>query len=226
MTSVVDKTATWGTMPGWGIFADLLPPELVASRQLRKLQKRLLALIVAVLVLCAGGYVYAMLQHSSASSALSKAKATSQAIQAQQGNYAAVTQIRTANTGIQAQIAQAMAGDVDFAKFVRQIRAALPPTMSITSTTITLNAAGAAPANGSNATLSGATNIGTVSIAGGGQAIPDLAVFVTSLSAVPGVVDVVPSSNVLLGNGTTSYTLTFGITDQLLSHRYDGKAGN
>ena len=33
----------WSTMPGWGIVADLTPPELIASRRLRLLRKLLIA---------------------------------------------------------------------------------------------------------------------------------------------------------------------------------------
>jgi hypothetical protein len=212
-------------MPGWGIFADLLPPELVASRQLRKLQKRLLAGLIAVLVLCACGYAYAIVQHSSAANSLKKTQATSAAISAEQVRYADVTRIRSANSVIQAQIATAMAGDVDFAKFLASIRAALPATMSIASETVTLNPLGSPKGNSASASLSGADQLGTVTIAGSGQTLADLPVFVKNLQTVTGVVDIIPGSNALSGQGTsTAFTVTFGVTSAVLSHRFDGKA--
>ena len=53
-------------MPGWGIVADLTPPELIAARGLRVLRKRIVAALVVIVLLCAGGYVWAAAKDNAA----------------------------------------------------------------------------------------------------------------------------------------------------------------
>ena len=54
----------WSTMPGWGIAADLTPPELINSRALKTMRKWLGAGLVVLLLACVGGYVAAARQRS------------------------------------------------------------------------------------------------------------------------------------------------------------------
>ena len=70
MTITEERPALWSAMPGWGIAADLIPPELINARQLKVLRKLMAAGIVALLVVCAGGYYLAAAENSSASADL------------------------------------------------------------------------------------------------------------------------------------------------------------
>ena len=51
MTTMATPQQIWNTMPGWGIVADLTPPELIATRRLRLLRKLLAAGLSVLLVL-------------------------------------------------------------------------------------------------------------------------------------------------------------------------------
>jgi hypothetical protein len=223
MTSVIQRSAQpWSTMPGWGIFADLMPPELQAARKLKGLRRALLAGLVILVLACVGGYVYAMNKHSSAQSALDQAQANTATVRAEQNKYADVTQLRTAATGIQSQVAAAMADDVDFGAFIAQVRAALPGSLAITSLTITI-----APNSGSTApslSSSAAPQIGTVTLGGTGKSLADLSGYVVKLAALPAVIDVIPTTNSASG-AKTAFNVSFGITSALYSHLFTVKAG-
>jgi Tfp pilus assembly protein PilN len=225
MTTAIDRDSTqWSAMPGWGIFADLMPPELMLSRQLQRLRKALIAFLVIVVLACAAIYVYALGKHSSASTALDNAEAETAVLAGQQGSYSDVTQLRSTVSQIQAQVAAAMADDVDVAKLITAIRDALPATMSITSINITVSPTGGAVA-AAGAAPAGGTQIGTVAITGSGQSITDLSSYVLKLAALPGVVNVVPNTNAATGRSTT-FNLTLGVTSALYTHQYAVKAGN
>jgi hypothetical protein len=214
MTSVVEKSAPWSTMPGWGIFADLMPPELVASRNLRGLQKKLVVVVGAVVLACIAGYFYALAQHSSAADGLKNAQQDTATITRSQGKYAAVTEIQNATANVRSQLTGLTATNVDFAALMGQVRAALPGTMSITSTSLVLSNGASSATTGSS--LSGANDprVGTVTIAGSGQTLDDLASYVTALSKIPGVIDVLPNSN-KADNAQTAFSVSFGFTKAL-----------
>ena len=55
MTATPPPAQLWSTMPGWGIAADLTPPELINSRALKTLRKWLGAGLVVLLLACIAG---------------------------------------------------------------------------------------------------------------------------------------------------------------------------
>jgi hypothetical protein len=209
-------------MPGWGIAADLTPPELVNSRQLKLLRRWLAVGLVALLVACAGGYVLAVRQHSSASDALDQVQQHTLELQANVRKYAAVTQIQGKVSEVEAQIATLMSGDVDVVTLLTQIRSSLPKTMTIATESVTINLTGVAASAGSTSSLdtSGLPRIGNVSLSGKGATLDDLASFVDRLKLVPGVVDVLPITNTRINAGA-QYSLSLGLTNALISHRFD-----
>jgi hypothetical protein len=216
-----DSSSQWGSMPGWNIVADLTPPELTNVRWIAVLRRRILAGLVAVVLLCAAGYVYAYKQHSSASDGAAAASAQTIDLQRAQSKYSGITQIEGAVTAIRAQIAQVMVDDVDVAHLTAAIRGALPSSMTIQNLTVTLTStatAGATTSQGLDA--SGRPEVGTLTISGGGRTLDDLPTFVDRLASLPGVVNVLPSSN-QISKGVVSFSLTASFTDQLYSHAYD-----
>ena len=65
-----------------------------------------------------------------------------------------------------------------------------------------------------------------MALSGTGQSLDDLADYIGRLRTVTAVVDVIPVSNTLSDAGTgTQYSITMGLTDALLSHRFDVGAG-
>ena len=59
MTTHAQPNQPWSSMPGWGIVADLTPPELIASRHLKVLRKWIVLGLVVLVVACVAGYVLA-----------------------------------------------------------------------------------------------------------------------------------------------------------------------
>jgi hypothetical protein len=223
MTAVLlkpDSPKHWGTMPGWNVVADLTPPELIASRSLAVLRRRIFAALVIVVLLCVAGYVYSASSYGSASDAADAASTDTIALQHATVKYAPVTQIETAVDSIRGEVATLMQDDVDVPAVVSSIRAALPSTMSIQSLSLTLTPAvsGAGAATGLDA--SGRPVIGSVSITGSGRTLDDLPSFVDRLSAIKGVVNVLPTSNQVT-NSLAQFSVTISLTDELYSHRYD-----
>ncbi len=205
----------WSTMPGWGIAADLTPPELTNSRELKRLRRWLAAGLIVLLVACIGGYVLAALKHSKASSALNNVQSQTFELQAGVNKYADVTRIQGDVAQIQAQIATQMGGDVDLVKLMTRFRTALPTSMAISSEAITITAA-----TGSTTSPTGLPIIAAVVIGGSGHALDNLATYVDNLTKIPGVVDVNPSTNVRTGS-IVHYSVSLNLTTAAFSHRFD-----
>lgn len=241
MTALLDRPtgeASWADMPGWGVVADLTPPELIAARKLHRLRRLLGFGMIAILIACGGGYFYAHEQSSSAQDDLANANAATTALQAQAAKYNSVTQVQAAAQAVQQQIAGVMTADVDQAALVDRVHAALPGTMSISSLSISITpqssggaSPAAPPAGGSTTggTTSGSaagtsTVIGTLTISGVGRTLDDLPAFVDRLAAVPGITNVLPGTN-STDRKIAQFSLTASLTDSLYSHRYAVKAG-
>jgi hypothetical protein len=164
----------------------------------------------------------AFLQHSSASSALSDEQFRTDQLRIASGKYAGVTQIQSNVKQIEGQVGKVMVGDVDLPALLLGIRTALPGTMTIGQQSLTLTGASAPVGSGAGSTqldTSGHVRIGTVSLSGSGRTLNDLSGFIDELKKVPGVVDPIPTSN-QIDQGEVTYSLSLGITDQVLSHRF------
>jgi hypothetical protein len=228
-TALSRPTELWNAMPGWGIVADLTPPELTNSRQLKVLRKLLATALVALLVLCLAGYVLASRKQSAAASALASVQARTTLLTSDAGTYAGITRIQGTMKEVQTKIATLMGGDVDLATLIARIRSSLPTTMTIKQESITLSLAAVASAGAANSAsggldTSGRAHIGTISLSGTGRTLDDLSAFVDTLTVIPGVVDVMPVSNVTDKTGMT-YGVSLNLTDALLSHHFDVASG-
>lgn len=219
----------WSTMPGWGITANLLPPEIVAARRLRSVRKMIVLAMVLVVILGAAGYAYAVFQQRGAESALAAEQATTTELVAKQHKYAEVVQISGDILQIKSELATAMTGDVDTAKLISAVIKQLPRGGTVSQVELALQtstAAQGAPAaetGGAALDTSGQLHIGTMSLTGTARSMPDVAAFVTRLGAVPGVVGVFPSSQGT-ATGAVQFTVLLTVTDRVLSHRYDAAA--
>ncbi len=147
-------------------------------------------------------------------------------LQATSRKYTGITKIQGTVTDVQAEIAKLMSADVDLVQLMGQIRASLPASMTIKQESVTISLAGAASAgtagstSGAGLDTSGRAHIGNVTISGVGKTLDDLSIYASKLAAIPGIVDVVPTSNVADETGV-QYSLQFVLTDKLLSHRFD-----
>lgn len=230
-TTITDRPALWASLPGWGIAADLTPPELINKRQLKVLA-RLMALGLVLLVLaCAGGYYLAAHDRSAASADLQAAQGRTVELERVGRSYASVVAIQGSVSQVQAQVAQVMGGDVDLVALLVQLESSLPKTMVITQEAITISTAGVAAAGATAATgggldTSGLPRIGTLTISGTGRTLNDLSDYVDGLQTIAGLVDVLPVSNTAASTTSgTQFSITVGLTNNLLSHRFDVGGG-
>ncbi|WP_375496746.1 hypothetical protein [uncultured Jatrophihabitans sp.] len=215
----------WASMPGWGIVADLTPPELVAARSLRVLRKQLAAALALVVLLCAAGYVWAARQTSAAEDQLAASQVTTARLNAENAKYSDVVNLQSATSAITNQLSTLMSTDVDVAGFIERMRAAAPAGTTFTSVALTFNAAAGATSAG---TVGGtAPAIGTLSLSGVSRRMVDVASYVTALQGLAGVVNVIPSTNsATKSGGRATWSITAQLTDKLYTHRFKAAATN
>ena len=223
-TSPAEMQQSWSARPGWGIAANLMPPELVSSYRLRRIRERILLAVCLVALFAAGGFAYGFWRGHQADRDLSSARGHTTALQRQADQYGSVTRIQGSVTQVHAKLATLLAGDVDLSTLVGRLRAAAPSGVAISALTVTIDDPASSGSSTNNIPApsldtSGAAHIGSVTIDGTGRGIDDLPKFVDAVAAIPGVVDVLPTSNATQAVGT-KFTLTLTLTDRLLTHRF------
>ena len=216
----------WSTMPGWGIVANLIPPEVLQARRVRAVRK-LVAYALCVLVLLAGlGYGFAWYRSQQAADALAAEQSRTSQLLAQQKRYADVTLLQGSVAGIRTELSRLLASDVDVSAVMAAVLLQLPPGATVNQLAVTLSAPGGQQATANLASgsgvldTSGRPHIGLISITGQTPRMSDVSTFVDRLSALPGILDPYPTSNTTSDKGTL-FTVQFSITDRLYSHRYD-----
>lgn len=224
--SAEELKPSWNARPGWGTAANLMPPELISSYRLRRLRERIMLAVCLVALFAAAGFAYGFWRSHEADQELSSAQAQTSVLQHQADQYGSVTRIQGSVDQVRARLAGLLTGDVDVSTLIGQLRGAAPSGVAISALTVTIDDAAGTATGGAPATsldMSGATHIGTVEIDGTGRSIDDLPKFVDAVAGLAGVVDVLPTSNATQAVGT-KFTLTFTLTDHLLTHRFDNSA--
>ena len=214
----------WASMPGWGIVADLTPPELSAARNLHVLRKRLGIALVAVLLLCVVGYVWASRQASAADDQLAASQATTARLNAQNNKYSKVVELQSTTDSVTNQISALMATDVDVATVVERVEGAAPKGTTFTSFALTLSGGGSA---GTTGVVGTEPLIGTLTLAGSSNQMVDVATYVTALGRLSGVVNVIPATNsATKAGGRATWSITAQLTDAVYTHRYQAAAAS
>lgn len=227
--------ANGAAMPGWHIFADLTPPELMVERRVRRVRVVMIAVVVLAAIGTFLGYNYAQGEAAQAQSAVDAEEAISASLRSQQQQYSGVTQLEGAVDAARQDLAALLASDVDVNALLGAIWAALPSGMTIDQITVTVpdqfsgqssGAAGTSKGDGAaSLDASDATHIGTVALAGTGTSIDDVPAFIDNLSGIKGVYSPFPTSNQQADAGT-SYSLQFTLTGVLLTGRYAVEGDN
>ncbi|WP_127782040.1 hypothetical protein [Rhodococcus sp. X156] len=223
----------WTALPGWGIVADLMPPEVLAQRRVHVIRRRVSVAMAGVLGVCVLGLVFGMFQKHQASENLADVQAQTSQLLVKQNNYADVVRIQADVAQVEQQLPVLLADDVSHAALLEQLRAKLPDSMAINQLEITVDTGKSAATGGAQASdtasldASGQKHIGTVTIGGTGRTLADLATYVDALRTVPGVVEPYPLSNKAAAPGT-QFSLQLTLTDVLLTKKYDPstKGGN
>lgn len=222
MTAVLIDPEPTTYLPGWGIYADLTPPELLAARRLKALRRSMAIGIAALVTVVLLVFALTMLRHRQATDDLAREQTITAGYTAQQSRYAVVTQIQDSTTSIRQQLAGLMLADVDTSGLLSSIRTTLPRGMVLNAVQESANAGGVGAARTGGATTldtSGATQIGHVTLSGTSSRLEDIATYVDALGSRPGLVDVVPVTNQASGS-TYTFTITASVTDAVLTHRY------
>jgi Tfp pilus assembly protein PilO len=225
MTMTVESPTSsqlWNTMPGWGITANLLPPEIVAARRVRGIRKVVVFVIAGVFALGIAGYVYGMMQKNDADATLTASENRTVALHQQQLKYNEVVTLNGQVDQIKSQLSGLLLDDVDFNEMVGVLAARAPQGGEITQLTFTIQSASPQTTSQNTAQLnpSGHQLVGLTTISGTAKSMADVADYVVKVSTVPGVVAVYPSSQQNDGK-TVKYTISLALSDVVYSHRYD-----
>jgi type IV pilus assembly protein PilN len=224
MTTITEPRELWSTMPGWGIVANLLPPEVLQARRVRAVRKGIVILLCALLVLAGAGYAYAYLQSRSAAQSLAAEQARTSQLLVEQNKYSGVTQIQGDVAHVQKQLTTLMKSDVDVPNLLGRVLSKLPAGASVSQMILNISVPSTTAPPTANGTTSldtsGQTHIGTMAITGTARTLIDVSTFVDAIGVLPGVVDPFPTANAESNKGAT-FTLQLTLTDQLLSHRFD-----
>jgi hypothetical protein len=216
----------WSTMPGWGIVANLIPPEVLQARRVRAIRKLVAYGLCVVVLLAAVGYGFAWYRSQQAADALAAEQSRTSQLLIQQKRYADVTLLQGSVAGVRTELSQLLASDVDVSALMASIIDRLPPGATISQLAVTLSTPtsqkGAASLTTGSGALdtSGYAHIGLIAVTGQAARVSDVSALVDRLSALPGFLDPYPTSNTTNDKGTL-FTVQFSINDRLLSHRYD-----
>lgn len=220
----------WSTMPGWGIVANLIPPEVLQARRVKAVRK-LVAYLLCVLVLIAAlGYGYAYYRSQQAAETLAAEQSRTSQLLVQQKRYADVTLLQTSVAGVRTELSQLLASDVDVSALVTSVLRQLPSGATVSQLAVTMQPpegqqAKVNPASGTGSLdTSGRAHIGLMTVTGQALRVSDVSTLVDRLRALPGFIDPYPTSNTTNDKGTL-FTVQFTIDDRLFSHRYDVKTG-
>lgn len=212
----------WSTMPGWGIVANLIPPELLQARRVRALQKLVGFLLVLLLVLAGAGYGYAMYRSHQASQQLSVEQNRTSQLLAGQSKYRGVTEIQGNVSQVKGELAKLMGMDLDASGLVAGLIKQLPSGASVSQLALTIAEPTPTTPNNIGASVldtTGQPHIGTITISGQAQKVADVAVYVDRLSALPGLVSPYPATSAVNDTGV-QFTIQLSINDSLLSNRF------
>ena len=173
-------------MPGWGIVANLTPPELIAARRLRVIRKLLAVAALVLVLLCLLAYGYAFLQSQKASRALAAENGRTATCRPSRTGYSDITEIQAPSPRSRAAFppARRRVG----APMVADLRGCLPPGMTIGHLSLLFNGPGCCrsrrrSARGTALDASGHPHIGTITLTGTAVHATDVAGYVDKLSA-------------------------------------------
>ena len=215
-------------MPGWGIVANLIPPELLQARRVRALQKLVGILLVLLLLVAGAGGGYAMLRSHHASQQLSVEQNRTSQLLADQNRYRGITEIQGNVAQVRSQLAQLMAMDVDTSALLVALVMQLPSGGTVSQLALTIAAPTPTAPNNIGASVldtSSQLHIGTITISGQVQKVADVATYVNRLSAIPGLVNPYPATSTANDTGV-QFTVQLSINDSLLSKRYALSSGS
>ena len=208
------------------IRANLLPDEVIASRRLAVLKRRIALGLVALLGLLVLGYAFSWWQTSGARGDLSSAQRQTAQLQAKQQAFTPLLTTQQQVQTVQTALRQLMVGDVQWTQLLHALdSAAVPLRVTIGSVQATMTA-GAANANSPGQVGTGILNqtgdrsVGSLALTGTAPDQTAVAGFVDNLGKLPGLAAPFPANVSTQGAGALQYSINVLITTKALGGRY------
>lgn len=211
----------WAPVPR----VNLMPPEVLERRRFRKVQGRLIVVIVLVLLVIAGATTWSQLQVEKARDDLAATENNTSELKREQSQYAQVPLVMASVDQAKSARAEAMSNDVLWYRFLNDVALSMPSSVALSTMTVTMND----PSSSTTTSPLTVQGIGTASITGTAGDYPAVASWMDSVTEVTGVdsVTLQTATREATTDGeasTVSYTAQLVVTDAALSHRYDQKA--
>jgi len=187
---------------------NLLPASVYAAQDARRLRRRLVGGLVALVVLLAAGHTWLLGLEREAQGELRLAQDETSRLQAERERFAEAAEVRDALARAVQARTLGMGFEVRWVDLIRQIEAVAPPGAVITS----FSAGGSNPADRTVAVAPdplGTDGVAAIAFEVASDTLPDTAAWLEALEAIPGLMDARFSSARLADlDGASSYTVT------------------
>ena len=207
--------------------ANLLPDEVISTRQVEVVRKRVIAGLIAFVVLLIGWYGVSWWQTKSANGKLDDAQRHGVALQSQQNQYGPLVNAQREIDAVKTQLQSLMTGDLSWKTMLTTLRAKAPAGVKIASvdgsvdTALTVGASSTAGSAVLNQT--GSPAVGELTVSGDAPDKRTVAAYADQLATVPGLTAPLVSSVQAEDHGVT-FTITAVITSDALGGRYAASA--
>jgi len=207
------------------ISADLLPAEIVAARRARRTRSWVLVILILVVALLAGWYLFAAQQKKDADRQLAALSTAVTALQRKQNkDFSNLVSVQSQTATLDKQLKTVMAEDLPWATLLSTLLAAAADSgVELTGITGALTAGGANAAVAAGAALpssSGAATIGKLTLSGTAPDKLTVAAFVVRLGQLTTVANPYLTSAAETEKDTLQYSLQVDITDASLCGRF------
>lgn len=217
-----DGLAIGGALPR----VNLLPPEIRAARNFRKVQAGLVAAVMASVAVAGAGFVAARSSVGGAQAQLSAAQSETAALQRKTATYAGMTATYQRAAAARTLLTTAMGQEVLTSRMLSDLPSLLPEGVWLSGVTFTQAGSStsvtSASSPGARTAASGAA-VGTISFTGAASSHPQVAAWLDALAKEKGFgsPQLTNSTEVLLG-GTkvVNWTVTVTLSSDVLSGRY------
>jgi Tfp pilus assembly protein PilN len=195
--------------------ASLMPEEVLSSRQLVVVRKRVLAALIVVAVLLIGSYGLSWWQTRSANNDLATAQHQGMQLQSQQTQFGPLVQAQAQITSIQTQLQSLMSRDLQWKALLVAVRATEPNGVGVSAITGSLDGAttSGVPLPGS------AAGVGTLTLTGTAPDKRTVAAYADQLAKVKGLTAPLISS-VQASTRPVTFTISAALTSDAFGGRY------
>ena len=196
----------------------LLPPDVIARKNLKVVKRRLWMAVIAVVAIAAVAYGAVVFSLSAAQAQLQSADSAAALLTVQQAKYGEVSKVKADIAGIQGAQKSSTAQEILWAPYIGQIQASLPAGAFIES----MNGGIDTVAVGGTATPAvplEADHIATLTLTVN-MPQADIAGWIGGLTSIKGFVDAVPGSVAIDPKGNYAVGVTILMDKSSLSNRF------